>query len=209
MIWGKGKSGKATGDKAAGDAAPNNAAPTAAAKSSAPPVHDMPSSPPGADQGQADKRASFLAMAERAQKSQFAQLFAQAVAVLMRDQTYRNMPLKDLEFLLVPAVASGQCVIAHAKVGEKGPSIPVALALWASVSPEVEKILGENLDKPLQLKPNQWKSGDQTWLITLAGEPKVMGGFMKQLLEKDLKGKRVKMRTIDKDGKREVKVLQG
>ena len=36
-----------------------------------------------------------------------------------------------------------------------------------------------------------------------------MGGFMKQLLEKDLKGKRVKMRTVDKDGKREVKVLQG
>ena len=204
MIWGRGKSDKAATEKAKG------AAPAAeAAKPSAPPTHDMPASPPGADKEQADKRASFLAMAERAQKAQFAQLFAQAVAVLMRDHTYRNMPLKDLEFLLVPAVASGQCVIAHAKAGETGPSIPVALALWANVSVEVDKMLGENLDKPLQMKPNQWKSGDQTWLITLAGEPSVMGGFMKQLLEKDLKGKRVKMRTIDKEGKREVKVLQG
>ena len=77
----------------------------------------------------------------------------------MRDHTYRNMPLKDLEFLLVPAVASGQCVIAHAKAGETGPSIPVALALWANVSVEVDKMLGENLDKPLQMKPNQWKWG--------------------------------------------------
>lgn len=202
MIWGKGKTDKAS--KQTPNEAPNDATAPAA-----PPVADPPAVPPEADAQSAGQRKSYLAMAETSQKARFAQLFSQGVAVLMRDQNYRNMPIGNLEFLLVPAVATGQCVIAHTKIGDKGPTVPVAIALWASVSDAVDKALGENLEKPPQLKPADWTSGSNTWLITLAGEPSIMNGFMQQLLQKDLKGKTVKMRTIDKAGRREVRTLQG
>lgn len=141
-----------------------------------------------------------------AQQAQFAQLFSQAVAVLMRDQNYKNLPLRELEFLL-PPIMGGQCAIANAKATADGPFVPVAMALWAKVSPAVDQQLGENLDKPVRLKPGDWTSGNIPWLITLAGSPPALASFVKQLCQKEFKGQSVKMRSTDKSGARTVQVL--
>ena len=49
-----------------------------------------------------------------ARQARFARSFAQVVAVLMRDPNFRTMPLADLEWLVLPAVMSGQFRVAEA-----------------------------------------------------------------------------------------------
>jgi cytolysin-activating lysine-acyltransferase len=140
-----------------------------------------------------------------------AQSFAQVVAVLMRDARFRNLKIADLEWLVLPAVMAGQFRLGHMgrpsepDKGRQGVAIPAALALWARVSPEVDKALSENLDKQVRLRPDQWTSGDSVWLMALAGDPRAVPPFLKQLTEKEFKGRQVKIRLRGPDGKVTVK----
>ena len=147
-----------------------------------------------------------------AQQSRMAQTFAQIVAVLMRDPGYRNLRLSDLEWLVLPPVMAGQFRLGHAtrppatepdagKAQQGGIFVPVAVALWARVSPEIDKALSENLDKQVRLRPNEWTSGDNMWLMAAAGHPRAVPEFLKQLQENEFKGKQVKMRLRGPDGK--------
>ena len=93
---------------------------------------------------------------------------------------------------MFPALLSGQFKLAHAqahpgknKDDHGGSFIPVALAMWARVSPQVDKALSENLDKPAQLRPDQWSYGDIPWLMVIAGDKRAVPTFLKQLGEKE------------------------
>jgi cytolysin-activating lysine-acyltransferase len=139
----------------------------------------------------------------------FAQSFAQIVSVLMRDPAYRSLAIADLEWLVLPALAAGQFRLAHAAMpgdGEvtqrPGALVPAAVALWARVSPLVDRALSENLDKGVRLSPAAWTSGDILWLIALGGHPRAAPAFLKQLREHEFKGKPVKMRQRLPDGTR-------
>mgnify|MGYP001190497999 CR=1 FL=1 len=143
-------------------------------------------------------------------QSQFAQTFAQAVAVLMRSPGHRSVPIGALEWLLLPPLLVGQCRIAHAKPTKDSAAFaPMGLAVWARVSPAVDKRLSENLDKPLQLQPGEWTSGNIPWLIMTAGDPKVLPNFIRQLQKTEFPGKEVKLRVNDKDGKVVIRTLKG
>jgi cytolysin-activating lysine-acyltransferase len=140
-----------------------------------------------------------------------AQSFAQVVAVLMRDARFRNFRIADLEWLVLPPVMAGQFALGHAGrppepgKAQQGVAVPVALALWARVSPEVDKALSENLDKQVRLRPDQWTSGDIVWLMALAGDPRAVPPFLKQLTEREFKGRQVKVRLRGPDGKVTIK----
>jgi cytolysin-activating lysine-acyltransferase len=143
-----------------------------------------------------------------------AQTFAQVVAVLMRDPNFRNLRVADLEWLVIPPIMAGQFRLAHGvtqpgagKAEQGGIAVPVAVALWARVSPAIDKAFSENLDKPMQLRPNQWASGDILWLMATAGDPRAVPPFLKQLGETTFKGQHVKMRMRGSDGKVVVRVL--
>ena len=154
---------------------------------------------------------SVGARAEAASKGRMAQSFAQVVAVLMRDARFRNLKIADLEWLVLPPVMAGQFRLGHAGLpsgpgrARQGVAVPAALALWARVSPEVDKALSENLDKQVRLRPDQWTSGDSVWLMALAGDPRAVPPFLKQLTEREFKGRQVKMRLRGPDGKVSVK----
>ena len=154
-----------------------------------------------------------------ARQARFAQSFSQIIAVLMRDQNFKNMRLADLEWLVLPPVMSGQFRLAHMpappRPGEQaktatdkgGVLVPVAVALWATVSPQIDKGLSENLDKPVRLRANQWASGNIVWLMAVAGDRRAIPKFLEQLKESEFKGKDVKMRANAGDGKVVVKTL--
>ena len=72
--------------------------------------------------------------------------FAQIVSVLLRSPTHRHYALADLEWLVLPPLMTGQFRVAEASTHQKA-AIPVAVALWASVSAEVDKRLSEDLDR--------------------------------------------------------------
>jgi cytolysin-activating lysine-acyltransferase len=166
-------------------------------------------------------RAGAAARARRpaeARQARFGQSFSQVIAVLMRDQNFRNMRIADLEWLVLPPIMAGQFRLAHMpapprpgeppKPADKGGVlVPVAVALWARVSPQIDKGLSENLDKPIRLRTNQWASGDKIWLMAVAGERRAIPKFLEQLKEKEFKGQEVKMRANAGDGKVVVKTL--
>ena len=171
----------------------------------------------GPDGNGANARPRAARPGERRQ-DRVGQSFAQIIAVFMRDQNFKNMRVADLEWLVLPPVMSGQFSLAHMpappRPGEQrkptdkgGMLVPVAVALWATVSPQIDKALSENLDQPIRLKTNQWASGKIIWLMAVAGDRRAIPKFLEQLKEKEFKGQQVKMRVNAGEGKVAVKTL--
>jgi len=136
--------------------------------------------------------------------------FTQVVGLLMRSQHYKQYTIGDLEWLVIPPVMAGQFRIGEAKLDSgQGAAVPVAVVLWASVSPEVERRLMEGGNASFQLKPEEWKSGDIPWLVHAAGEMRFVRSVVDQLTKTMFKGRKVKVRGRDQDGNLKVHVLDG
>ena len=155
-----------------------------------------------------------------ARQAHMGQAFSQVIAVLMRDPAFRQMRLADLEWLVIPPLMCGQYKLAQAPVqqtmGQKpdaakpqqgGMLVPVAVGLWARVSPQVDKRLAETLDKNVRLRPSEWTSGEHLWLMAAAGDPRAVPRFVEQLVKTEFKGKQLKMRLRGSDGKIAVKTI--
>ena len=211
MIFGSRKSKDAPA-AAAAPAAANGKAQEAAR--TAAPARPAPASPgpAGTAAPQASDAASGVASEEARRRAAAAVrhslAFAQIVSILMHSPRYRHYTLGDLEWLVLPPLLTGQCSVAEAKSKENGTSIPVAVALWASVSAEVDSRLSENLTTPIRLRPDEWRSGDILWLIDAVGDRRVVPGLLKQLADTTLKGREIKVRGRGEGGKVEVKNLQ-
>lgn len=127
--------------------------------------------------------------------------FGEIVTLLLRSQADRNRPLHDLEWMIVPALMTGQFAVADAQSKETGAVMPVAAVLWAFVSPEVDQRLS-NLDDPHpRLAPNEWRSGNVPWVIMAIGDTKIIGGLLQQLAKNVFKEHPAKIRARGQDGK--------
>ena len=127
----------------------------------------------------------------------------EVISVLMRTQQFRDLPLSKIEAVVAPAVLTGQYLVAESQANQNGIIAPLAAVLWASVSSEVDSRLSK-LDQPFRLAPDEWKSGAIPWLVLMAGDRRVMNPMLKQLHEKILRGRPLKMRLKGKDGKETV-----
>jgi hemolysin-activating ACP:hemolysin acyltransferase len=221
MIFGSRKSKDAPAAPAATngkaqEAAANGKAQEATARAAAaarPPTAAVGSAGKPAATPQASDAANGGAASEEARRRAAAAVrhslaFAQIVSILMHSPRYRHYTLGDLEWLVLPPLLTGQCSVAEAKSKENGTSIPVAVALWASVSAEVDRRLAENLNTPIRLRPDEWRSGEILWLIDAVGDRRVVPGLLKQLADNTLKGREIKVRGRGEGGKVEVKNLQ-
>jgi len=130
--------------------------------------------------------------------------FAQIISVLMRSPHYKHYTLADLEWLVLPPLLTGQFSVAEAGDQQSRIRMPLAVALWANVSSEVDKRLSENLSAPLRLRPDEWRSGDIPWLVDAVGDARMVSPFLKQLSETVFKGRDVKVRSRGKDGAAQV-----
>jgi hemolysin-activating ACP:hemolysin acyltransferase len=133
--------------------------------------------------------------------------FGEITSILMRSPQHKHHSLADLEWLVVPAVMTGQFTIAEAHSKANGLTVPVGMVFWASLSDEVEKRLSESLDVPLRLKPEEWKSGNNLWLVEAIGDQKVTQAILKRLAANEWAGRVVRFRGRDKDGKPKIGVL--
>lgn len=116
------------------------------------------------------------------------------VSVMMRSPRYQSVTLGYLQALVSPAIGTGQFAIANAHDKERGLAAPVALVLWASVSPEVDARLSALGDKPMVLPMQDWRSGDIPWLMALVGDQRVAQPLLTNLQDKTLKGRALKAR---------------
>jgi cytolysin-activating lysine-acyltransferase len=124
--------------------------------------------------------------------------FGKVVSLLMRTPQFKNVPLSSLEELVVPALTTGQFMIAEAQIKKSGLVTPVALVLWASVSEEIDQRLSDNGSEPVRLAPKDWKSGDIPWLIIAAGDKRLIKALLERIQETALKGRLLKFRSADK-----------
>ncbi len=202
-LWSRKKDGGEAGAQppAGNGAAPVTTVPTPAPMAPATPSPAATVAPTAASPAAAEPPLDAEEAKKRAAVSKHLLLsFGEIVSVLMRSPQFRGMPLQEVEALVVPAVMSGQFLVAEAQSKSKGFVTPVAIALWASVSAEIDQRLGQDLEKPFRLAPNEWRSGDIAWLITIAGDGRIISPMLKQLQETTLKGKPLKMRVKGKDG---------
>jgi RTX toxin acyltransferase family len=79
---------------------------------------------------------------------------------------------------------------------------PVAVVTWASVSDEVAARLAAYTGQWMRLKPGEWTSGPNLWLIDIVGEPRALMGALKAVAEGPLKNREVSliMRLPDGSG---------
>ena len=134
--------------------------------------------------------------------------FGEMVSLLMRLPQYKHYALSDLEWLVVPALLTGQFSLATAQSKTKGLTTPVGLVLWASVSAELDKRLSAAPGQPIRLQPQEWKSGDILWVILAAGDERVIQGMLKRFQEKEWAKRPVKVLARAKDGKPTVATLE-
>ena len=106
---------------------------------------------------------------------------------------YKDMPLADLQWLVVPAIASGQFTLAEAQHAGNGMTAPVGVVLWARVSADVDQRLSSSTAHPVRLEPKDWTSGDILWLMEAVGEKQVVNALLTRLSETQWKGKQVKV----------------
>jgi len=123
--------------------------------------------------------------------------------------------LSNLQWLVIPPVLAGQCRLGQTAMPTKlaltqpGGSklLPVAVALWARVSDAIDARLAGSLDKPVDLRPAEWSTGENYWLMAMAGDPRAVPAFLGQLEARDFKDKNMKLRTRGPENRTEVVTL--
>ncbi|MFT3733170.1 MAG: toxin-activating lysine-acyltransferase [Hyphomicrobium sp.] len=129
---------------------------------------------------------------------------AQIVTLMLRSQNHRHFSLADLEWMVLPALNLGQVAMAESKPDQTGTRQPLSAVLWASVSADVDRRLTSNLDAPIRLRPDEWRSGDNLWIADMIGDMSTGHALVKNILETIFSGRAVKVRSMDGNGKRVV-----
>ena len=132
----------------------------------------------------------------------------EVVALLMRLPQYKHYTLAELEWLVMPALVTGQFSLATAQSKANGLTSPVGLVMWATVSDAVDKRLNAATAEPIRLKPHEWKSGDNIWLVIAAGDGRVVQGLLQRLQEKEWAKKPAKYFARTPENKSTVATLE-
>ena len=137
-------------------------------------------------------------MAETSKR--FSAAFGEIVSILMRTPAYARMPLADLEWLVVPAVATGQFTLAEGQSKANGMVQPLGVVMWARVSDEIDARMSADPAQPVRLKADEWATGNTIWVIEAVGDGRVVEAMLKRMSETSWAGRTVKFRARNKDG---------
>ena len=127
--------------------------------------------------------------------------FGRVLALMMASPRHAAMTLAEANATIAPPLALGQIAMMGAKTTENGPVALAAAAWWAYVSPEVDQRLTASREPHMKLNPNDWKSGDQPWIIEAIGDKRLVSELVKTLAEKHFIGKAAKLRAVLPDGR--------
>ena len=102
-------------------------------------------------------------------RSKLHETFGKVSLAMMSTPRYRSLAISDLaQFLLDPLMRDRIAIASSAKDGEPMAGTLSGIAIWASVSDEVDAKIREQIKAgtfPIRLKPEDWTSGDINWLL--------------------------------------------
>lgn len=131
-----------------------------------------------------------------------------ALTVMMMSPGHSRYSVADLRAILLPPLTYRQFSIAETGSREQGLVAPIGLVLWASVSDEIDARLAADPGKVIRLSAEDWKSGDNLWVIEAIGEPKATGAILRRLVTVTWRGRTAKIRLRDKDGQAVVRQIE-
>ncbi|MGH1419217.1 MAG: toxin-activating lysine-acyltransferase [Hyphomicrobiaceae bacterium] len=131
---------------------------------------------------------------------QAAAAFGEVTALMMRTQPYADMPLKNLSWLVGPAITTGQFALAEARDKKSGNTVPVGAVLWAMVSEEIEQKLTAATKETDRLEIDDWQSGNVPWIVAAVGDSKVVSTLLERLAKSAFKNEPARIRGRDEDG---------
>lgn len=145
---------------------------------------------------------------------------ADLTVLAMQHPVYRNLAIADIDWLIIPALVTGNFAILHGARPD-GARVPMAAVTWARVSEEVDRRLMENLRRPFRLSPQEYVSGGIYWLAHTFGPPQMVDVLLKRLTHpggKDekgndiptgpLAGQKLKQRVRDDSGRTVVTMVE-
>jgi len=136
--------------------------------------------PPAAPQSH-DLHLSADNLRRVADSRKAAALLGDVVSLLARSQHFKHYSLVDLEWLVLPALATRQFQMVEGIDPSTGARGPMALVAWANVSDDVEQRLRTSAGQPHRLRPDEWACGANAWLMLTAGDPRAIQGIFGNL----------------------------
>lgn len=89
-----------------------------------------------------------------------AELFGAMVWLWMHSGAHRNCPVHELQRLLIPALKTGQYVLALQNNAQQQ---PIGLMTWACFTADMEQRYLQTLDRTLTSQ--DWQQGDRPWIL--------------------------------------------
>lgn len=138
-------------------------------------------------------------------RSKVNETFGKVALAMMATPRYRHLSIGDLAHLVLDPLIRDRVALAQpAKPGVEDGGL-VGIAIWASVSEEVDARIREQIKSgvfPLRLKADDWNSGTINWLLdVIAPSPKlatsVLANFKQVLKEGDLRIHPMVAKSID------------
>tara|TARA_R110002072_G_scaffold223318_1_gene380349 strand:+ start:401 stop:973 length:573 start_codon:yes stop_codon:yes gene_type:complete len=130
------------------------------------------------------------------QPSPVAGILGEAVWLLGRSNAHKHLFISELDWLLVPALQLRQFRIWRHNAQ------PVGFASWAYLTQEAADRFVESAKagRMGRIAPNEWKSGDQLWLIDFLAPFGGSEEMIKELREMIFKGQKIKTLQPAPDG---------
>jgi hemolysin-activating ACP:hemolysin acyltransferase len=122
------------------------------------------------------------------------------VSILMRAPKHKALSLEALCTNVLPAVRLDQHLVARIHQPGNGAPVPAGLALWATVSDELDGRLRQRAVQPPRLMSKDWNSGPHLWLIDLVAPSVLAASMLKDLDETVAKGRVMSVQATGEDG---------
>jgi hemolysin-activating ACP:hemolysin acyltransferase len=131
--------------------------------------------------------------------------FGKIAMTMMALPRYRHQSIADLQHLVLDPLLRDRVAMAYPTESAESNADITALAIWASVSEEVDAKIREQIKSgvfPVRLKADDWNSGDINWLFDVvapdqATTTRVLANFRQVVKEGDLRLHPLIARLVD------------
>lgn len=118
-----------------------------------------------------------------------------ALILASKSNYHKYLFAHDFDWLIIPAVMFKQFYIFRDENNH-----PIAFITWAKLTEESEERILSGMKK---LRPGDWRSGENIWIIDIIADPNLHEKILHQMHEHHFKGKDVYIPRADENGKLE------
>lgn len=145
----------------------------------------------------------------------------QVVVAMMNVPRYQTQSLADLAHLVIEPLLHDRVAIASVRSpptqdGLTGQEIPAGIAIWASVSDDVDTKIREQIKEgvfPIRLASEDWTSGEKLWLLDVIAPNRKLATIVLSNLSKVMGDKPVAVhpivgRSVDPEALKRMRVAE-